>query len=161
MLQQFILFCVHFVWINFLQCRYGWKKFIFTFQLSCISMIRYFYFKVIFYEIGTLLTTSWSDTKVSKFFLPQLLNHRSQFSTVSAELFFVVKFSEVILYKLVYCSAFNQSINVEGESFVKIKAILMLFVTRLGKNLISIATIFELKYYTGNFGTTSFPENKG
>ena len=37
----------------------------------------------------------------------------------------------------------------------------MLFVTRLGKNLISIATIFELKYYTGNFGTTSFPENKG
>ena len=70
-------------------------------------------------------------------------------------------FSEVILNKWVHCNEFNQSINVGRESFVKSLATFMVLGTWLTKNLISIQVIFELKYYKGNIGTTSFPRNKG
>ena len=46
------------------------------------------------------------------------------------------------------------------DHVIKRLAIFTVLGTQLTKNLISIQTIFELKYYPGNIGTTSFPTNK-
>ena len=79
-----------------------------------------FCFRCFFCEIGTLLTNSWSETKVSNFFSP--IASKSSITVLNSlwyNEFFVVKFSEVILHKWIHCNAFNQSSNFGRKSFVK------------------------------------------
>ena len=105
-------------------------------------------FKVIFCETGNLLTTSQSDTKVSNCFFVIASKSLITVLTIPGTLFFVVKFIEVILNKWIHCNAFDQSINIGRESFVKKLVIFMVLGSLFGKNLILIYTIFELKYYS-------------
>ena len=75
-------------------------------------------FKVIFCEIGTLLTNSRSDTKVSNCFSPIAFKSLIAVLTDSGKrIFVVVKFNQVIFHRWVHCNAFNTSINVGRESW--------------------------------------------